>query len=266
MNRTKAEQVFRSYTDNYDSSDVKIKLKIDHTFRVAEIADRIAAGIGADRDFAWLSGLLHDIGRFEQVKRYGTFYDAVSIDHAELSADILFKDGLYERFAEALASGDESSEKSGYHLDEKQKKLLETVIRLHNKLAVPDGLDEETLMYTRILRDADKADIFRVLTEPPYDGRNERIINSAVPASEKVMSLVMERRCVPRGITETEFESLVSHCCMAFELEYKVSRDIVSGQGYLDTLMNLDAKNKGVRGQLKTVRDEMRKCWAEAVR
>ena len=61
MNRTKAEQVFRSYTDHYDSSDVKIKLKIDHTFRVAEIADRIAAGIGADRDFAWLSGLLNGI-------------------------------------------------------------------------------------------------------------------------------------------------------------------------------------------------------------
>ena len=102
MNRTKAEQVFRSYTDHYDSSDVKIKLKIDHTFRVAEIADRIAAGLGADRDFAWLSGLLHDIGRFEQVKRYGTFYDAVSIDHAELSADILFKDGLFAEFEKAL--------------------------------------------------------------------------------------------------------------------------------------------------------------------
>ncbi|MBR3026092.1 MAG: HD domain-containing protein [Oscillospiraceae bacterium] len=264
MNRTKAEQVFRSYTDNYDSSDVKIKLKIYHTFRVAEIADRIAEGIGADRDFAWLSGLLHDIGRFEQVKRYGTFYDAVSIDHAELSADILFKDGLFAEFEKALFSDTGSDEI--IFLNEDKKKLLETVIRLHNKLTVPDGLDEETLMYTRILRDADKADIFRVLTEPPYDGRNERIINSAVPASEKVMSLVMERRCVPRGITETEFESLVSHCCMAFELEYKVSRDIVAKQGYLDVLMNLDAKNDTVRDQLKTVRDEMKKCWSEAER
>ena len=41
MNRTKAEQVFRSYTDNYDSSDVKIKLKIDHTYRVADLAETI---------------------------------------------------------------------------------------------------------------------------------------------------------------------------------------------------------------------------------
>lgn len=264
MNRIKAEQVFRSYTDNYDSSDVKIKLKIDHTFRVAEIADRIAAGLGADRDFAWLSGLLHDIGRFEQVKRYGTFYDAVSIDHAELSADILFKDGLFAEFEKALFS-DVSSDENIFKNEDK-KKLLETVIRLHNKLAVPDGLDEETLLYTRILRDADKADIFRVLTEPPYDGRNERIINDGEPADEKVMSLVMERRCVPRGITKSEFESLVSHCCMAFELEFKVSREIVSEQGYLDILMNLDAKNDIVRNQLKTVRDEMQKCWAEAVR
>ena len=264
MNRIKAEQVFRSYTDNYDSSDVKIKLKIDHTFRVAEIADRIAAGLGADRDFAWLSGLLHDIGRFEQVKRYGTFYDAVSIDHAELSADILFKDGLFAEFEKALFS-DVSSDENIFKNEDK-KKLLETVIRLHNKLAVPDGLDEETLLYTRILRDADKADIFRVLTEPPYDERNERIINAGEPADEKVMSLVMERRCVPRGITKTEFESLVSHCCMAFELEYKVSREIVAEQGYLDILMNLDAKNDIVKDQLKTVRDEMQKCWAEAER
>ena len=81
-------------------------------------------------DFAWLLGLLHDIGRFEQVKRYNTFNDSQSVDHAELGADILFKEGLIDRFPTVS-------------LPEGWPKTAETAIRQHNKLALPDGLDAE---------------------------------------------------------------------------------------------------------------------------
>ena len=36
--------------------------------------------------------MLHDIGRFEQIKRYGTFNDSKSVDHGEFGADLLFKE------------------------------------------------------------------------------------------------------------------------------------------------------------------------------
>ncbi|MDO5518557.1 MAG: hypothetical protein Q4F66_13460 [Clostridium sp.] len=42
INKVKAKNVFNRYVENYDSSDEKIKLKIDHTFRVSELCERIA--------------------------------------------------------------------------------------------------------------------------------------------------------------------------------------------------------------------------------
>jgi len=239
MNKQAALEAFKSYADFYDTDDIKIKLKIDHTYRVADIA--------------------HDIGRFEQLTQYGTFKDADSVDHAELGADILFKNGLIESFPTAFSLFSKVCQ------DEADDRLIaETAIRLHNKLSLPGGLDEKTLLYCKTLRDADKADIFRVLTEPPYDERNQRIVAESVdmgPARLDIMRCVHEHRCVPRRSDFTPFEALISQCCMGFELEFPESVKIVREQGYLWQLMNLDVSNAGMAEQLKTLRTEMERVW-----
>lgn len=103
INRKNVINAFAEYVRNYDPSDEKIKLKINHTYRVAGLCQRIAESLGLsepDVDIAWLLGMLHDIGRFEQIRRFGTFNDAQSVDHAEFGADLLFKEGLIRKFAE----------------------------------------------------------------------------------------------------------------------------------------------------------------------
>ena len=103
INRKNVINAFAEYVRNYDPSDEKIKLKIDHTYRVAGLCQSIAKSLNlseADVDIAWLLGMLHDIGRFEQIRRFGTFSDADSVDHAEFGADLLFKEGLIRKFAE----------------------------------------------------------------------------------------------------------------------------------------------------------------------
>ena len=96
IDRRRAREAFAGYAARYNAADPKVKLKIDHTYRVAALCDRIAASLGLppeERDLAWLCGLLHDVGRFEQLRRYGTFNDAESIDHAAMSARVLFEEG-----------------------------------------------------------------------------------------------------------------------------------------------------------------------------
>ena len=99
VDRERVKSEFAAYTDRYDSSDGKIKLKIDHTYRVADICERIAKSLslsGKDTDLAWLLGMVHDIGRFEQLKRYGTFSDAQSIDHAHFGVELLYETSVAE--------------------------------------------------------------------------------------------------------------------------------------------------------------------------
>ena len=237
--KEKALAAFRNYVSLYDAGDIKIKLKIDHTYRVADIAGRIGSSVGADPDFCWFLGLLHDIGRFEQLTQYGTFIDRDSVDHAELGADILFCDGLIDDFPSGFFARPDTGE-AGH-----QRSIAETAIRLHN------------------------CDIMRVLTEPPYDERNRNIIagskdGTMPPARDEVMECVYQHRCVPKTFERTDFESLISQCCMCFELEFPESRSIVAAQGYLDRLMNLDVSDNLMKQQLLTLRTEMEKAAKSA--
>ena len=263
INRIKslAKEAFQSYASLYDITNQKIRLKIDHTYRVADIAFQIGSSVEADVDFCWFLGLLHDIGRFEQLKRYDTFKDTDSVDHAELGADILFHDGLIDQFPTEFFSVSKENASKGNNNKSDRRVITEKAIRLHNKLTLPDGLDEETRLYCRILRSADKCDIMRVLTEPPFDERNARIMESTAPARDDVMQYVRKHCCAPKQFEWTEFESLICQCCMAFELDFPVAWEIVNEQGYLRQLVNLDIKNTVMKEQLALLRNEIENVW-----
>lgn len=264
IDRKRAQAAFREYTSQYDLENSMVSHKVWHTMRVAGNCERIAASLGMEADlrsFAWLLGLLHDIGRFEQIRRYGTFIDAVSVDHAEFGADLLFREHLIDTF---LSEG----------LSDEWRALLETAIRLHNKLTLPEHLDEQTRCFCDLIRDADKVDIFRVIIDLPFEARigsSMNMIQEADAASDAVMSCVYEHRCVPRGIRKTRFEGRISHCCMAFELVYPESREIVQEQGFLDRLLAEQDEEGHLlwsdreREQLRTVRREIETAWGEAI-
>ena len=266
IDKKNAMEAFRTYTANYDPGVPMIMHKIRHSARVCANAERIAASIKPalseeDVRFAWLLGLVHDIGRFEQVRRYNTFIDAVSVDHAELSADILFRDGLIRSFTDGA-------------LSEEDERTAETAVRTHNKLTIPDGLDERTLQFCQILRDADKTDIFRLVAEMPFEtrvGASRSLFTDAEEACPEVMECVYEHRCIPRDIRMSVFDGHISHCCLAFELVYPDTRRMVSEQGWLHILLSpVDQEGNRLWSdrateQLRIVREEIEKCWGHPV-
>ena len=66
---TKAKMAFKKYVSNYDITDPNVELKIEHTYRVADVALEVSKAIGENEEnqqLAELIGILHDIGRFEQ--------------------------------------------------------------------------------------------------------------------------------------------------------------------------------------------------------
>lgn len=253
MNRNLAVDVFKNYTNNYDATEPKVALKIEHSFKVCEIAEEIAKSLKLspnDIDLAWFMGLLHDIGRFEQLRRYGTFFDVKSIDHAELSADILFVDEFIENF-----------DVTGLPAD--WRNLTENSIRLHNKLTIPETLSEREALFANLLRDADKVDIFRVIAEIPYEKRSNFKGIEREDAREEIMKCVLEHRYVPRTFERTKFESTLSHGCMAFELVFPKSKELTQTQGYLAKII-ANAKedaNPKEQAQLTILEAELKKSF-----
>lgn len=245
--RRKVREQFASYTKNYNPEDPKIALKIAHTYRVAENCEEVARSIGLsdeDVEFAWLSGMLHDIGRFEQVKKYNTFIDSESVDHAEFGADLLFgAEHLIQNFC------DERS------FDE----MMETVIREHNKYRINESVTGKTLTFCNILRDADKVDILRVNVETPmeeiYNVSEDELLSSGV--SEKVMDQVREHHAVNRDVMDSPAEHLIGHIALAFELVYPKSWEIAKEQGYIYKMFNFPSRNKNTLKALRDTREEL---------
>lgn len=260
IDRNHITDTFSAYTDRYDASDGKIKLKIDHTYRVADFCDRIAKSIGLkeeDVDLAWTIGMLHDVGRFEQVKRYGTFIDLESVDHAQFGADLLFREGLIETYFPNLPDegGMCDREKAEYA----DLHIIETAIREHSNYRIREGLSDWEKMFCNIIRDADKVDILRVNVETPkeviYNVTTEELQSAKV--ADAVMQSFFEEHCILRSLRESAVDNVVGHISLVYELVYPVSRSMVAEQGYLEQLMNFETKNEVTKEQFERIREKM---------
>lgn len=280
IDRKKVKNVFKKYTDNYDTSDEKIKLKVDHTYRVAALSERIARSLGLgddDTNLAWLIGMLHDIGRFEQLKNYGTFSDAESIDHAHYGVELLFEDGLIEKFVSENAAKDlkgtkdlketavksESEEKETKEISELD--ILRKAIWNHSAYRVEEGLSERVKMFCNIIRDADKIDILKVnydvTLEVIYDVTTEELKNSGV--TDEVMKAFMEHHAVLRSLKKTPIDNLVGHAALVFELVYNESFKIVKEQGYIEKMLSYISDNQDTVKKFEIMHNDMNKFLAE---
>ena len=143
-----AKKEFDNYAAQFNPEQGRIKLKIDHIKRVAIMCRKIAEYLKLDEEhirLAELIGLFHDIGRFEQVTLTNTFQDSV-MDHADYGIDLLFNRGLIDKF----------------NIDKKYYQVIYKAVKNHNKLEILDELEKDEEVFVKLIRDADKVDIYRV--------------------------------------------------------------------------------------------------------
>ncbi|MBQ4282588.1 MAG: HAD-IA family hydrolase [Lachnospira sp.] len=265
LNRPAIKYIFNKYVSPYNVFEDRIKLKIEHTFRVASNCERIAKSLNlsdADVDMVWFLGMFHDIGRFEQVRRFGTFNDAESINHGELSADIICKAkgaGIgAECFGGAKMLCKEIADAAGRGVVVDMD-IVELAIRQHNAYRLPEDLSEREWLFSNILRDADKIDILKVCVEEPVEAvfmcSEEELYNSDI--TEEVMDAFFEGKAVLKSIRKTAIDKLVGHISLVNELVYPESIVIVKEQGYLDRMLNFPTKNDGAREKLARIRENM---------
>ena len=294
IDRTRVTRAFDEYTSHYNLSDPKVKLKYDHTYRVADLADDIARSLSMSRediDLAWLLGMLHDIGRFEQVRRFGTFQDGQSVNHAALSADILFggpgaavaeagagkapEDGGSGAVSEgeanlkdggpgAASAGLDGEAASGHEEplirrfleDSSEERLSEKASRLHNVYQLPEKMTEREYRFATLLRDADKIDILRVNCETPrseiYDIPEEEFRTSSI--SDEVLDEILRCENVDRRNSKTPVDYIIGHIGFVFGIVYPESFRLIKKQGYLDEMMDYKTTNPDTAAKFKLIR------------
>ena len=225
----KAKKVFAEYVKNYNIKDDKIRLKIEHIERVSQNAKKLATKLELneeDAKLAELVGLLHDIGRFEQIKRYHTFNDRESINHGEFGVHILFNknDGIIRSFVE----------------DKQYDDIIKKAIINHNKDAkdIPEDLTTRELLHIKIIRDSDKIDILNLLTFEKKETAWEKSDLSDDIISEEIYKEFMENKSIDYRKIKSSADLLIGHFAYVFDFNFPDSLKFIKEKNYFEKIYN----------------------------
>ncbi|CAD6490744.1 MAG: HD domain protein [Candidatus Argoarchaeum ethanivorans] len=144
---------FRNYVKSFYTKDPKtqenIRLKEEHTLRVCKEILQLGKALNLNNDalrLAEIIALFHDIGRFEQFTIYGTFNDRVSENHATLGLKVLKVTNILCQLTKA------------------EQTIICNAVKYHNARKVPNSVDKLSGLHSKLIRDADKLDIWHVVT------------------------------------------------------------------------------------------------------
>lgn len=221
-----AKQIFTDYLQQYDTSDDKIRLKIVHTYGVVAASEYICSELSLSRtnfELARHIALLHDIGRFEQLRLYHSFDDAI-MPHAQCSLNILFDNKMIEQFIP----------------ERSYDEIIYDAIKNHGVYKLDTGLTGQSLLHAKIIRDADKLDNFRVKEVSDMttllDVTEEELAKEKI--SDKIYQDFMEGKPILNSERKTRMDMWVSYLGYIFDLNFSASVQYLAKRNSVNKLVD----------------------------
>jgi len=221
-----------------------LQLKKDHSLKVAALSVYIAEHLDMNKEdcrLAEVIGLLHDIGRFAQFQKYESFDDLKTVDHAALSLDIIQKADFFKKF------------------QEKDQMVILSAIGNHNKFAINET-DERHLKFCKILRDADKLDIWETcIIYMKRDGsfsmpsvsmnlHNKPILSDAVRKEIEMGKLVQKKDL------KTVLDFKIFLLSMVYDINYKISFHYLNQRQLIKNIYETLPKRDEIIGIYRQIR------------
>jgi hypothetical protein len=223
---------FDTYTQRFFCEDehvnAHLRLKQEHTRRTCEeilyLAERLALD-GSQKRIAEAIALLHDVGRFPQFAKYRTYNDARSVDHARLSVETLRQEGVLDA------------------LRREERQWVETAIECHNQKSLPEDLSGQAMLFAKLIRDADKLDILRLIVELHQHRRDDPDgfwVETELPeepeVSPEVLEAVMNGRVVEYAKLRTLNDMRLCQIGWVYDMNFAAALERLSERGHLDAL------------------------------
>ncbi len=218
---------FKAYTESFlqksidDNTRKNINLKINHSLRVFKNAENIAMALNLNSEdmfIAQLTGLFHDIGRFEQFTKYNTFRDDESLYHGALGEDVLRKENLVS------------------NLEPEMFEIICDATYNHGLIKI-ERENESSLLFSKIVRDADKLDIYRIVAKYYLEpGPRNIALEYGLEDLPIISGSVIEKVKNKQLITKEELKILndfkVMQLAWIFDLNFEYSQQIVVEKDY----------------------------------
>ena len=252
----KCKKEFLKYTEKFDFEKEGIKRKHLHSLRVMEESKKVAKALKLNKEeieLAELIGLLHDIGRFEQYNRENEQCNEMLLDHANLGVEILVKDDYIKKYID-----------DKYYIP-----IILKAIKNHNKLEIEDDLNEEELLYAKIIRDADKLDIFYEGVEIYWNTKKEKenIENSKI-SSKIEEQLKNEKQVKKLGNEKNDtVDSLLMLLSYIYDINFRETLEIIDKENYVNKILNrFDFKDEKTKEQIEELKEILLKFIKTSLR
>lgn len=197
---------FDDYTKRYPTEDAEVEANLsykkEHSLRVRDHMLTLGQDLHLDTNQLFLAeviGLFHDVGRFEQYVKYHTFKDHLSEDHALLGLSVLERERIF----------------SG-RVSELEMEIIFTAIRNHNQRIIDENVSGNTLMFCKLIRDADKLDILDLIIN--FYENPERTPYLAVERN------LLDERYSPEIIQRILSGEQISYSCVKTPVDIKLVR------------------------------------------
>ena len=238
------------FYNDHPADNSTIHLKEKHTKNVCENMILLGKALGLSDEEMVLTetmALFHDVGRFKQYAVYGTFKDADSENHALL--------GLRELAAHNVLDV----------CTKEEKKWVTKAIANHNAITIPEKENGKSLFFIRLLRDADKLDIWRVFIDY-YNTRDKQpnpVVEFGLPddpsVSPQVLSAFSEERFVFFKDLRTVNDFKLLLLSWVFDLNFSFSIQMVKDRRYIEKIEAILPDSQETKKALKHIHDYMKR-------
>lgn len=248
------KQWFADYTKRFYSSihndQRNIMLKIEHSHNVSKNIIEIASYLKLsdhELSLAEAIALFHDVGRFSQYARYRTFRDAGSKNHGLLGAQILVNENVLR------------------NLSDDEQELIIQVVKFHNAYAIPTVLKGDMVLFLKLIRDADKIDIFRVFIKYYESAAEDRATATAfgvpdTPEYSRVMlSCIFNKQVASYSDIKNENDFKLMKLSWIYDMHFKESLKLLQTRDSVNRIIRKLPQTGEISAAMKILRQYISK-------
>lgn len=237
---------FKKYLENFDANDENIARKISHSYHVADLMRKLARKMELTEEDTFLAaiiGVLHDIGRFKQYKIINCYNDNnPDFEHGLLAVEYLFKENHIEDFK----------------IPKKYHNIIAKSIENHSQLTIKEGLNKQELFFSKLIRDVDKIDLFRVFS-------TNYVIHFKEKPSLEVKKMFDKHQSISKKLIVNESDSILCTLAFVFDINFKQSFELLRDTDNLELYLSMIEVERGFESDFEEIKSEIRKFLEERI-
>ena len=216
--------------------NANLQLKEAHTWRVCHQSRYITDSLNFNENDTLVAetvALFHDVGRFPQFVKHRTYVDNKSTNHCLLALEVLRENSVLDG------------------LDRDERQIIETAIEFHGTKEIPATLDRRTADFTKVIRDADKLDIYHVVIkiykdylEDPDNFKLEIEFPNDPYYSPEIVEAILNNQRVDYGHLRTLNDVKILQLGWIYDVNFPATVRMIKEKGYFEQIIALLDKDE----------------------